>query len=143
MAEVQTALIAAQINTLAVDDATALRWRVLYPAWVTNTKYDVGFKVQYDGKLYKCLQNNTSQVGWEPPNVPALWTEINETHSGDINDPIPYNNNMTLENGKYYTQDGVKYHCTRDTGNPVYSPLKDLVGLYVEVVSMSDGDDDV
>ena len=40
---------------------------------------------------------------------------------------------MELENGKYYSQDGVTYLCTRDTGIPVYNPLKDLVGIYVEV----------
>ncbi|WP_349290090.1 carbohydrate-binding protein [Thermoanaerobacterium thermosaccharolyticum] len=22
---------------------------------------------------YKCIQAHTSLVGWEPPNVPALW----------------------------------------------------------------------
>lgn len=48
---------------------------------------------------------------------------------------IPYNGNMALEAGKYYTQDGVLYLCNRDTGNPVYHPLSALVGLYVEVVS--------
>jgi hypothetical protein len=42
---------------------------------------------------------------------------------------------MALENGKHYEQDGVVYICTRDTVNPVYSALKDLVGLYVEVAS--------
>ena len=42
---------------------------------------------------------------------------------------------MVLESGKYYSQDGVTYHCTRDTGNPVYHALSELVGLYVEVVS--------
>jgi hypothetical protein len=40
---------------------------------------------------------------------------------------------MVLENGKYYSQDGAAYYCWRDTGNPVYHALKDLVGLYVEV----------
>ena len=25
---------------------------------------------------YRCLQAHTSQVGWEPPNVPALWVAI-------------------------------------------------------------------
>jgi hypothetical protein len=42
---------------------------------------------------------------------------------------------MALENGKYYSQDGVIYYCNRDTVNPVYSALKDLVGLYVEVAN--------
>ena len=49
-----------------------------------------------------------------------------------VNDPIPYEGNMVLENGKYYTQDNVKYLCTRDTVNPVTHDLKDLIGLYVE-----------
>ena len=40
---------------------------------------------------------------------------------------------MELTAGLYYTQDGVKYICTRDSGNPVYHALKDLVGLYVEI----------
>ena len=49
-------------------------------------------------------------------------------------DPIPYSGNMALESGKYYIQDYTIYLCTRDTGNPVYNPLADLVGLYVERV---------
>lgn len=40
---------------------------------------------------------------------------------------------MALENGKYYTQNGVVYLCNRDTVNPVYNALADLVGVYVEV----------
>jgi hypothetical protein len=39
---------------------------------------------------------------------------------------------MALEAGKYYVQDGVIYRCIRDTENPVYSPLAQLVGTYVE-----------
>lgn len=37
-------------------------------------------------------------------------------------------------NGKFYTQDGVKYKCTRDSGTPLSHDLKDLVGTYVETV---------
>jgi chitodextrinase len=42
-------------------------------AWVANHAYTVGTLVTYAGHTYKCLQSHTSQVGWEPPNVPALW----------------------------------------------------------------------
>jgi hypothetical protein len=35
--------------------------------------YTVGDEVTYNGVTYKCRQSHTSQVGWEPPNVPALW----------------------------------------------------------------------
>ena len=77
----------------------------------------------------------TSQDGWEPSTATAsLWEQINETHAGTLYDPIPYSDNMALENGKYYTQDGVIYLCNRSTGQPVYNALADLVGLYVEVV---------
>jgi hypothetical protein len=53
---------------------------------------------------------------------------------GSLENPIPYEGNMALEEGKYYQQSGVVYLCTRDTGVPVYNALKDLVGIYVEAV---------
>jgi hypothetical protein len=43
-------------------------------AWTTGVSYVVGNLVTYGGVTYRCVQNHTSQVGWEPPNVPALWT---------------------------------------------------------------------
>ena len=44
---------------------------------------------------------------------------------------------MALESGKYYSQSGAVYLCTRDTVNPVYSDLANLVGLYVEKVAFA------
>lgn len=134
LGEVQEMMVRAQINMLAVDDATALRMREFYPEWASDTDYTAGYKAQYGGKLYKCVQAHTSQAGWEPENAASLWTEICETHGGTIDDPIPYSGNMALESGKYYIQDDVIYLCTRDTINPVYQPLSELVGLYVETV---------
>ena len=40
---------------------------------------------------------------------------------------------MALVSGLYSMQDWVIYRCTRDTGDPVYHKLSELVGLYVEV----------
>ena len=134
MEEVSCLLIAQQINTLSVDDNTALRMLEFYPEWSEGTDYTVGYKVQYGGRLWRCIQAHTSQAGWEPENTPALWTEICETHAGTLDDPIPYSGNMALEAGKYYIQDYVIYRCNRDTVNPVYNPLAELVGLYVETV---------
>lgn len=129
--EVQEMLVRQQINTLTVDDNTALRMAAFYPEWATGTAYPAGHKVKRDGKLWRCIQAHTSQVTWEPENAASLWTEICETHDGTKYDPIPYDGNMALESGKYYSQDGVLYKCTRDTGNPVYNALAELVGLYV------------
>ena len=130
--EVTALLIRQQINTLSVDDNMALRMREFYPEWEAGQDYPEGYKVQRGGALYKALQAHTSQDGWEPENAPSLWTEICESHAGTLTDPIPYSGNMALEAGKYYSQSGAVYLCTRDTVNPVYSALAELVGLYVE-----------
>lgn len=133
--EVTRLLITQQINTLAVDDNTALRMTEFYPAWASGQAYADGYKVQYGGKLWRCLQAHTSQPGWEPStDTASLWTEICESHDGTLADPIPYDGNMALESGKYYIQDYTIYLCTRDTGNPVYNALSELVGIYVETV---------
>ena len=130
-AEVSRMLVTQQINTLAVNDNTALRMREFYPEWAENTAYAVGYKAQRNGKLWRVLQAHTSIISWAPENAPSLWEQINETHDGTIDDPIPYDGNMALENGKHYIQSGVIYLCNRDTTNPVYNPLVELVGLYV------------
>lgn len=46
------------------------------PNWAPNTAYAVGALVMYQGVEYKCIQAHTSEVGWEPPNVPALWQPV-------------------------------------------------------------------
>lgn len=132
--EVLTMLIPQQINTLAVDDATALRMKNFYPEWTSGTAYEHGFKVRRNNKLWRVRQSHTAQIGWEPENAASLWEQINEVHAGTLDDPIPYEGNMALISGKYYYQNTAIYLCNRDSGNPVYHALSDLVGLYVEVV---------
>ena len=68
-------LIAKQINTLTVDDQTALRMVEYYPEWAAGQAYTEGYKVQYSGKLWRCLQAHTSQDGWEPGTV-EYWKEV-------------------------------------------------------------------
>ena len=132
--EILALLIPQQINGLSVDDNTSLRMLDFYPEWTAGTAYTVGYKVRRDGKLWRVAQAHTSQTGWEPENAASLWEQINETHAGTEDDPIPYDGNMALESGKYYIQDYTIYLCTRDTGNPVYNALSELVGIYVETV---------
>lgn len=143
--EVIAMLIPQQINTLEVDDNTALRMVEFYPEWESGKDYTAangctaGYKVTRNGKLCKLRQEHTSQADLAPgeTGTESLWEEICESHAGTKDDPIPYSGNMALENGKYYTQDGVLYLCNRDTGNPVYHPLSALVGLYVTVVEVN------
>lgn len=132
--EVTAMLIRAQVNTLDVDDNTALRMMDYYPAWESGKAYTVGYKVTYNGKLYRVGMAHTSQADWTPDVSPSLFERIDERHDGTKYDPIPYDGNMALKSRKYYTQDGATYLCTRDTGNPVYHALSELVGLYVNKV---------
>lgn len=134
--EVLSMLITAQINTLTVDDATAVRMTAFYPEWEKGKQYTVGYKVQYLGKLYKVVQAHTSQETWTPNITASLYERIDEVHDGTKYDPIPYEGNMALVSGKYYIEDNVTYLCNRDTVNPVYNKLSELVGIYVEVINV-------
>lgn len=135
--EVGAMLIKQQINTLAVDDQTALRMIEFYPEYEVDHQYKAGEKFVSAGNLYKVLQDHTSQSTWVPgaTGTESLYARIDEAHDGTKYDPIPYNGNMALENGKYYSETEILYKCTRDTINPVYNALSELVGIYVEVVN--------
>lgn len=133
-AEVSRMIISQQINTLDVDDEMAYRMREFYPEWKSGMTLTVGYKLQYGSRLYRVIQAHMSQDDWTPDAAASLFERIDETHDGSKYDPIPYEGNMALEDGKYYVQDGVTYLCNRDTGNPVYHALSELVGLYVEKI---------
>ena len=133
MEEVVRLTISKTINAIDIADDTALRMVEFYPEWASGVAYTAGYRIQHSGKLWRCLQAHTAQNGWEPENAASLWTEICESHDGTKYDPIPYNGNMALQSGKYYTQNNILYLCNRDTVNPVYNALAELVGLYVEV----------
>lgn len=134
----QTSKLTRKINYIGLTDKEALSVKELYPHWeeFIGKTIEAGYKIQYNEALYRALQTHTALEVYPPStDTASLYEEINEQNQGTIDDPIPYNNNMALVNGKYYIQDNVKYLCTRDTINPVYNPLKDLVGIYVEVVT--------
>ena len=74
--EVTTLLIEQNINSLAVDDNTALRMTEFYPEWSAGQAYTAGFKVQYGGTLYNCLNAHTSQDDWTPDVSPSLFAKV-------------------------------------------------------------------
>ena len=45
-------------------------------AWAAGVAYVVDDAVIYNDITYVCLQPHTSIIGWEPPNVPALWAVV-------------------------------------------------------------------
>ncbi len=131
-------LIAQQINTLEVDDNTALRMKQYYPTFdeIVGQKVKQGFRFRHGDYLWRVVQPELTIEAHREPAVglESLYTKVNETHSGTLEDPIPYDGNMALENGKHYFQNSTIYLCNRDTVNPVHHKLAELVGLYVEEV---------
>ena len=59
-----------------MDDESALQGIELFPLWKTDTAYEVGDRIRFNGVLYKCVQAHTSQDGWTPDVTPALWVEV-------------------------------------------------------------------
>ena len=134
----QAQAIRASMDAAAVvlTDEQASKAPRLYPTWAAGVAVKAGDRLYYTGtdRLYKVISDHTTQADWTPDAVPALYTVIDVAHSGTQDDPIPYNGNMALQSGKYYTQNNILYLCNRDTVNPVYNALAELVGLYVEVL---------
>jgi hypothetical protein len=47
-----------------------------YPAWAPQLAVKVGERYTYGGSTYQVVQAHQTQAGWEPPNVPALWSKV-------------------------------------------------------------------
>lgn len=60
----------------SLDDSDALEAVELFPLWGAGIAYEAEQRIRYGEKLYRVVQTHTSQEGWEPPTVPALWTEV-------------------------------------------------------------------
>lgn len=119
-----------------LDDTQAAKLPLCYDPWTTGKAYKVGDRVLCDGKLWKCRQAHTSQENWKPSiNTASLWEVINVENAGTLDDPIPYDQTMTVYNGKYYLEEGIIYKCVRDSGQPLYASCASLVGNYFEVAS--------
>ena len=101
---------------VSLSDGDALGGVELFPAWAADTSYELGIRVRYGDKLYKCVQAHTSQIGWEPSNVPALWTEVAKPGT------IPVWRQPTGAQDAYMTGDKVHYP---DENGPVYESTMD------------------
>ena len=118
-------------------DNVALQGMELYDQWEAGETVAVGDRRRYNGKLYKCRQAHTTE--FTPDLVPALWTVIDVTHAGTLEDPIPAAAGMDYVIGNYYIEGETVYLCkfgNTEAGTVVnlqYLPSQ-LVGQYFEVV---------
>lgn len=117
-----------------LPDEKAATIPLCYDSWELDKEYKVGDRIEWEGKLWKCRQAHTSQENRKPSiETASLWEVIDVEHAGTLEDPIPYDQTMTVNNGKYYLEDGITYKCIRDSGQPLYASCASLVGNYFEV----------
>lgn len=136
--QLQDALLDQYNKRTDITDEDALKRPLLVYEWDTyiGKPLKTGQIVSYESKLYRVRQDISTVIeGWAPQlSTASLYEVIEVASAGTIDDPIPYTPPMEIFNGKYYTQNGVKYKCIRDSQTALSHNLADLVALYVEVV---------
>lgn len=136
--QLQDALLDQYNKRTDITDEDALKRPLLVYEWDTyiGKSLKTGQIVSYESKLYRVRQDISTVIeGWAPQlSTASLYEVIEVASTGTIDDPIPYTPPMEIFNGKYYTQNGVKYKCIRDSQTALSHNLADLVALYVEVV---------
>ena len=100
----------------SLPDEDALEAVELFDEWKPDTEFAKDIRVRYNGKLYRTVQDHTSQAGWEPPNVPALFTEV--AKPGEI----PVWRQPTGAQDAYHVGDKVYYP---DKDGSIYESLID------------------
>lgn len=61
----------------SLDDSDALEAVTLYEKWSGDSKeYKTNDRLQYNGVLYKVLQDHTSQEAWTPTDSPSLFAKV-------------------------------------------------------------------
>lgn len=136
--QLQDALLDQYNKRTDITDEDALKRPLLVYEWDTyiGKSLKTGQIVSYESKLYRVRQDISTVIESHAPQLStaALYEVIEVASAGTIDDPIPYTPPMEIFNGKYYTQNGVKYKCIRDSQTALSHNLADLVALYVEVV---------
>ena len=141
LAQVDTLMagISERINDTPMTAAQSLKNKRYYPQWgdIIGKPVDTGFRFNEGETMYEVLQPHTLSAEWVPgTGTESLYKVVQEEHEGTKDDPIPWQLNMELYNGKYYTDKDVLYLCIRDSGMGLSFALADLVaGGFVEVVN--------
>ena len=129
-----------QARETATDEA-ALKAKELYKEWAVGITVKAGERLRYGGRLYRVNENmgHTTQADWTPDITASLYTVIDETHKGTLEDPIPAVRGMEYTKGLYYIEDGKIYLMNRKgmaDGEKItlqYVP-SELLGQYFELV---------
>lgn len=118
-------------NATVMTDEAAADAVELFPRWSgEGVSYVAGDRRRYGETLYKCLQDHTSQEGWDPESAPSLWAEILPGQDGtDIGEWVQPDSTNPYMTGDRVTHNGKTWESTID--NNVWEP--GTVQFWVEV----------
>lgn len=123
------------LNDLPDEQAASIP--LCYEPWASfiGNSLSEGIRVEHNGKLWKVRKDIATVLEHQAPSVEtaSLYECINIEHSGTIDDPIPYDMNMAVSDGLYYTENEILYKCIRDSIQPLYATCESLVGNYFEL----------
>ena len=128
-----------QSQVAEMTDEQAKKVPALFPLWTDHKNGDsiaAGVREWYKSSLYKCIVPHNWQSDWAPDVATSLWVNVSEEsqeEDGSREHPYQWEQGMTSYNGKYYTEDGILYLCTRDSGAPLHHPIASLINLYFVV----------
>lgn len=137
----------ARANAQMLNDADSLKVKAIYNTWekLVFEEYvaeDSGFKFTHEGNLYKTVfENQRFQADWIPgQGTESIFTRIDETHTGTLDDPIPASPNMEYVKGRYYLENDHVYLMNREgmeDGEGIILQFfpSVLVGQYFELVT--------
>ena len=138
--------VVSQILAQSFTDAQALKVKNIYPTFeeLVSNKYQAkeeGYKFTYNGELYKTAQSNLIFQSQYVPGqgTESLYTHIDETHAGTLEDPIPAVLNMEYFQNKYYIEGSTIYLCNSElakSGVVLQFTPSQLVGIYFEKVEV-------
>ncbi len=103
-----------------IDAATASEQAALFAEWNPSISYTTGNLRRYNGTLYRCVQDHTSQEGWEPDKAASLWSA-----TSDPAEPWPEWSQPIGAHDAYSAGDQVSHngkHWISDHDNNVWEP---------------------
>lgn len=115
-------------NMDSFSDYQALQIAELYAAWHTDVDYHVGQIVRYNSKLYRCVQDHSSQNSWTPDLTASLWSEISFNENGIENWKRPTGAHDTYNVGDHVMHNDIKW-VSLVNGN-IWEPSGDVPTLW-------------
>lgn len=104
----------------SIDDVTASEQSALFSDWVPGVKYAVGQLRRYGDTLYRCVQEHTSQEGWEPDKAASLWSATSDPAEEWPEWSQPIGAHDAYSAGAKVSHDGK--HWTSDLDGNVWEP---------------------